>query len=505
MSEPRLIFLSEPLLQFAHAQLEEHPKDGLFLYGPAERGDHSETMNIGVIGPSELLSLLDDFGTLVTGHIPPYIEGRAHHAAFPGLEAAFGLRWPAAPSARIPVSSNLLSKAIRLHNRHEAIKKAVDIYADAIQSYLRQDADVTPAFWFVVIPDEVFQWGRPTMLPPVVERLAGQATLREKAAKALLKSPSMFAEDNEEAELQLYDLNFHNQLKARLLDTAPVQIIRERTLRGALAPRDEQYRYKVQDPATIAWNLCTTSYYKSLGPPWRLRDIRPGVCYVGIVFKKDPSDPDKRNACCGAQLFLRSGEGLVFRGAVGEWYSDKLKQFHLSQEKAAELMRLVCYAYEEKHGQPPDEIFIHGRARFSATEWQGFQDGCSGGTKVVGIRIRPTDDLKLFRQAKKPPIRGTCLVMHQKLAYLWTKGYVPRFDTYPGFETPNPIAIHLDWGEAEIESVAADILALTKVNFNGCNFADGLPVTLKFADAIGEILTAAPNLRGAPLPFKYYI
>lgn len=165
MSEPKLLLLPEPQLEFAHNQLEEHPKDGLFLYGPAERGDHAETMKIGVIGPAELLTLLDDFGTLVTGHIPPYVENRAHHAAFPGLEAAFGLRWPKTPAARILVSGTALANAIRLNNRHEAIKKAVDIYAEAIQSYLKQDADVTPSFWFVVIPDDVFQWGRPTMMP----------------------------------------------------------------------------------------------------------------------------------------------------------------------------------------------------------------------------------------------------------------------------------------------------------------------------------------------------
>ncbi|MAX96915.1 MAG: hypothetical protein CL559_13835 [Alphaproteobacteria bacterium] len=505
MSERKLILLPEPQLQFAHSQLEEHPKDGLFLYGPADKNNNLETLKIGMIGPAHLLDLLDDFGKLVTGYIPPYDENRAHHTAFPGLEAAFGLRWPNPATARLSVSSKELERAIRLHNRHEAIKRAVDIYADKIQSYLKEEADVTPEFWFVVIPDDVFQWGRPTKMPPSAERVKGEATLKPRTAKGLLKSPSLFEEDNKEAELQLYDLNFHNQLKARLLNITPVQIIRERTLHGILAPREEQYKHKVQDPATIAWNLCTTSYYKSFGPPWRLKDIRPGVCYVGLVFKKDPSDPDKRNACCGAQLFLRSGEGLVFRGAVGEWYSERLRQFHLSREKAAELMQLVCAAYEQKHGKPPDEIFIHGRSRFGKAEWAGFQEGCSQGTNVVGIRIRPTDDLKLFRQAKKPVIRGTCLIRHKRLAYLWTKGYVPRFDTYPGFETPNPIAVHVDWGEADIETVAADILALTKVNFNGCNFADGLPVTLKFADAIGEILTAAPSIAGAPLPFKFYI
>jgi hypothetical protein len=61
-------------------------------------------------------------------------------------------------------------------------------------------------------------------------------------------------------------------------------------------------------------------------------------------------------------------------------------------------------------------------------------------------------------------------------------------------------------GEASIARVCSDILALTKLNYNACIFADGEPVTLKFADAVGEILTAGPlKTKTPPLPFKYYI
>ncbi|MDP1765361.1 MAG: hypothetical protein Q8K83_00525, partial [Methylotenera sp.] len=52
------------------------------------------------------------------------------------------------------------------------------------------------------------------------------------------------------------------------------------------------------------------------------------------VFKKDAVSADPGNACCGAQMFLDSGDGVVFRGAVGPWYSPTSKQFHLSKEKA---------------------------------------------------------------------------------------------------------------------------------------------------------------------------
>ncbi len=60
-------------------------------------------------------------------------------------------------------------------------------------------------------------------------------------------------------------------------------------------------------------------------------------------------------------------------------------------------------------------------------------------------------------------------------------------------------------GKAEIRTVLADIMALTKLNYNACVFADGLPVTLKFADAVGEILTAGPVKDIPPLPFRHYI
>jgi len=46
-------------------------------------------------------------------------------------------------------------------------------------------------------------------------------------------------------------------------------------------------------------------------------------------------------------------------------------------------------------------------------------------------------------------------------------------------------------GEADIDQVLKDILALTKFNYNTCIYADGVPVTIRFADKIGSILTAS--------------
>src|SRR6202022_514701 len=126
--------------------------------------------------------------------------------------------------------------------------------------------------------------------------------------------------------------------KARLIDVkAVIQIIRDTSI--ASRPSDEAggRGRRMQDPATLAWNLCTTSFFKAGGRPWKLANVRDGVCYVGLAFKKSSSEPENRNACCGAQMFLDSGDGLVFKGAIGPWYSAETRDFHLPRREAKRL------------------------------------------------------------------------------------------------------------------------------------------------------------------------
>jgi hypothetical protein len=102
-------------------------------------------------------------------------------------------------------------------------------------------------------------------------------------------------------------------------------------------------------------------------------------------------------------------------------------------------------------------------------------------------------------------LRGTAYINSDQDAFLWTRGWVPRLRTYPGMEVPNPLSIEICQGKAPMETVLADILALTKLNYNTCRYGDGKPITLKFADAVGEVLTAGEVGETPPLPFMYYI
>lgn len=207
-----------------------------------------------------------------------------------------------------------------------------------------------------------------------------------------------------------------------------------------------------------------------------------------------------------AQMFLDSGDGTVFRGAVGPWYSEERREFHLNRNAASELVKLATDTYKRySEGKAPAELFLHGKVSFSDEEWLGFRDAVDLTTNLVGIKIRDDADVRLFRLGDHPVLRGTAYIRHPRSGYLWTKGFSPRLRTYIGREVPRPLRIEIDRGEAGMGVVLADIMALTKLNYNTCLLADGLPVTLRFADAVGEILTAGPVAGEMPLPFKHYI
>jgi hypothetical protein len=495
--------LDEPKLEFGFRQQLEDPRNGLFLFGPINDHRKPSQIRAGVVGTQQGVSIFHNWLNETNRFIPQVSEDSPHQFAFPGFEAAFRTKWPATPVVEIAISAAEIANTIRQSDRHKAIFDTVSLFEKPIRRQLRED-DAAVDVWFVVIPDEVWRLGRPLSRLTKTETIYSGRSIGPKVAKRLFTEPSLFAEEMSAAEIYRYEVNFHHQLKARLINSrAVVQVVRESTLTSGFS--DDAHQRRLQDPATVAWNLCTTAFFKSGGRPWKLADVREGVCYVGLVFKINTADLSKGNACCGAQMFLDSGDGMVFKGAMGPWYSNETKEFHLPKTEARALMSRLLQSYVDEHKREPVELFVHGRTRFNDAEWAGFREAVPAHINLVGVRITRSQEMKLFASGRIPLLRGSYYKLGQRRALLWTTGYIAPLATYPGREVPNPLLIEINRGDADIDRVLADIMGLTKVNFNACLFADGLPVTLRFADAVGEILTAAPISDDAPLPFRHYI
>src|SRR6185312_1826413 len=127
MTPSKLIMVSEPKLAFRYGQAAEHPRDGLFLFGPIDDRQHPPQLRYGIIGPAMAVGRFKAWAERARGPLPPADTTKAHHTAWPGFEATFRCQWPVEAMAEILVSREALSEAIHISDRHEAIYRAVSL------------------------------------------------------------------------------------------------------------------------------------------------------------------------------------------------------------------------------------------------------------------------------------------------------------------------------------------------------------------------------------------
>lgn len=503
MIEPILKYINEPFLTFGNSQKAIDPRDGLMLFGPFDQMKIKGMKNIGIIGTKELRSNMISYLRKIHS---PILNSDTNIARpnFPGLETIFGISVNFNNIIQIDIREDEINKYLKYTDSHQRVHNWVNLYVNPLISYTEKE-EMPVDIWFVVIPEVIYQFGRPN------SRIAkSEENINIGLKKQDRNSDQMslfFQEENDSLrEAYEFEVNFHNQLKAKILSSKIVtQIIRKSKIAYEDISTEKQIEEERKFDTAKAWNISNTLYYKLGGLPWKLGDVRDGVCYLGLVYKKVESDSKNKNACCAAQMFLDSGDGMVFRGNVGPWWNPKSGEFHLSEQDAFEIISQSLESYHSKFGEYPKEIFIHAKTYFDDVEWKGFEEAVQGKSKIIGIRIRENNTFKLYRNFQYCVPRGTMLQYDDMKSFLWTKGFIPRFKTQIGLETPNPIDIAITRGDADIDTVCKDILSLTKLNYNACIYGDGVPVTLKFADSIGEILTAGKDIKTGVLPFKHYI
>ena len=384
-----------------------------------------------------------------------------------------------------------LIESSRYRDPHERAFLVVNEYLEGLR--IASKLDESPKVAVCVVPEEVWMNCRPRsrVMKPVGHVVSAIERNSRQAGQL-----NMF--DTYDPEQYHLSSDFRRQLKARAMEFGiPIQILRETTLglsegSRALTPLSDRM-----------WNLGTALYYKAGGKPWRLVTARDGVCYIGIAFRRAGSGD---TACCAAQMFLNNGDGIVFLGEYGPWYSPKTKQFHLSKEAAQALLTGIIKTYEGLGGKRLSEVFLHCRSEISDEEFNGYRQACPSDVKLVGIRVRVENrGPRLYRCGGMPVARGSFWRINDRSGLLFCSGFKPRLATYDGWEVPVPLRVDIQHGDAVIERVAQDILGLTKLNYNACKLGDSEPVTVGFSDAVGEILISNPTVSHRRPNFKFYI
>lgn len=513
--------IKEPLLEFGSDNLSDDPKMGLSIggYFSISNNSHRSEIHYGSIGSNVQLDLLHIWINNLSNPIEPTtktlevtkyslvkiedgelkedeldldneiykteeheetqeIINQNANPAFPGFneESCFRSKFVNDKSNNISVKSSDINEI--LDNRDLTLfEKSVQVCNIYISKYkeLLENTFVKPGICLIVIPKNVH------------ENLHSIPMGRGKF------------------------FNFRRYLKSKLIvlpNAIPVQLVLEGTLDGT--------RKGLQDMSMQAWNFAVASYYKNSGTPWTLSLEDKQTCFIGVSFHKVLSGDSNLVRSSIAQAFNYEGKGIVFIGKKFEWDHEEMntKSPHFTYEYAKELIKAVLAEYQSYHrGLPPARVVVHKTTDFwdssvnkDYAEVEGLKDGIReslGKDAEIDLVTIKSSNIKLMRSSGiYPVLRGTLLNIDRATGILYTTGYIPYYETYPGVHIPQAIEVGIYEGESTLKKVCTEILGLTKMNFNNCNYFDSLPITIRFAQKVGQIVQYVEE--GDKIPNRYY-
>jgi hypothetical protein len=87
-------------------------------------------------------------------------------------------------------------------------------------------------------------------------------------------------------------------------------------------------------------------------------------------------------------------------------------------------------------------------------------------------------ETRLFRANYLPPLPGTLFSFSTELQLLYLRGSVDFYETDPGMNAPRPVGMPRRRAAGRA-TLASEILALSKQNWNNTQFEGGWPITIR--------------------------
>lgn len=486
-----LDLLTEPELDFG-AGKHVDIRFGLKNYGPVtfDVDTAPKGIQVGFVGTSKTIQGVKDWMESARNGVAAKATKKPNFfPAFPGFgkESCFQCDWITSERLMRAIPAREMNLVIGIASKAEAVRRAVELF----MAECRYITDTTKADVIVCAP--------PVELLAYVD-----VSFVSEAHDDSQPHPNKQAEDDEENPKRL---DMHDMLKAHSLALAsPIQYIRPSTYDETVKEVSGTGRRRnLQDPATRAWNFFTALYYKAGGTPWRLRrnvsDFES--CFVGVSFYHSLDHTTVSTSV--AQVFNERGEGMILRGGEAI-LSKEDRQPHLNEADMKALMLRSLSEFEREHGHLPARVVIHKTSGFNFAEI----NGCNAAIDALRVKCRDLlvireSSARLFRSGQYPPLRGTFLEMDRRRSLLYTRGSIAFYQMYPGLYVPRALEIDSVETETPARTLAQEILALTKMNWNNTQFDSALPITLRAARQVGAILKYAGDQPAITSSYAYYM
>jgi len=467
--------LKEPELEFGGGGRHIDIRFGLSLYGPldVESDVAPKKIRVGVVGSVANVEAAIRWLEGCRTEIPAKVSRQPNlFTGFPGFNKESGFRAELVLDDSLcrSIPGDYFDELLAEDDHNRAVTGAVDLFLTEIQALLEdRPADVIVC-----------------AVPPQLVALLDPERRRH------VSGP-------------LYD--FHDMLKARAMAVteAPLQLVQPQTYDPKSRRRQKVRSTKVrtlQDPATCAWNFHTALYYKSKGRPWRLvrQSAKLDTCFVGISFYYTLDRSTVQTSM--AQVFDERGDGIIVRGGPVQVSRDD-RTPHLSEEATAKLLTNALEKYRSVHLNMPARLVIHKTSPFNAAELRGAQAVTRRNRieRLDALSIMSDTPFRMFRIGAYPPLRGTLLNIDEVQHLLYLRGSVDFFRTYPGMYIPRPLGFRCERTHETPTTLARELLALSKMNWNDTQFDGGAPITVTAARKVAGILKYVGD--ESPVAWRY--
>ncbi len=468
--------LSEPYLAFDStdsSQVAVNPLVGLRDFGPfsARLSDSfGHAIRIALLAPAaDLVRLRAQLNELAHPQQPK--ERRAYLPPWPGFESVFRVKLgPADSSAQIPLPATL-------------------------------DSDLQSA-----------SDPRHHLAQALVDGLRNLYLVRDRFDVIVFYLPHRFQPLFEDRDT---DFDLHDTVKAVAAQLGlTTQIVTDQAL---------SYRCR----ASVSWRLATALYAKAGWIPWKLSTrqlpLDAESAYIGLSYAiRTAADGSTVFVTCCSQVFDSDGGGMEFVAyEVGQ--TTEPHNPYLSRDDMRLVMARSLALYQDRHaGRSPCELVVHKQTPFQDQEVAGCVDawGATTNLSCINITLPPWRGVALdaprSNDNKANPAyaisRGTAFQLDGRSVLLWIGGNAPLAtltgrDNYfqGGKGVPRPLLLTRDAGKGPLHHVAAQVLALSKMDWNNGSLYDGLPCTVRYAGVLARTIKHIPNLTPQPYDYRLFM
>ncbi len=312
-----------------------------------------------------------------------------------------------------------------------------------------------------------------------------------------------------ETESENFDL--HDYIKAYAAQKQiATQFIQEETLSDSLV-------------CQVNWWLSLSFYVKSSRTPWVLQGLQQDTAFVGIGYSIDRHREHNKVVLGCSHIYNSLGQGLKYKlSKVEDCTFDSQNNPYLSYQDAYKFGTMIRELFLNAMGDLPKRVVVHKRTYFKPEEIKGIVDslGKIGISQIDLIEINFEPDARFVALANYkqeittsffPLSRGSCFLIDNYTALLWTHGIVPsvRLENNSYFQggkgIPVPIKLKKHYGSTNINMIATEILGLTKMNWNSFDLYSKLPATIQTSNEIARIGWLLNRFEGKTYDYRNFM